>query len=89
MTHEQLLPAQQHALDALTRAVAADHVAAIETVRRNKEQYAAAEARARARHPVHPSYFDAFEAVAASGGLAAAGRSGFSEVHFVQSQVDG
>jgi hypothetical protein len=33
---------------------------AIETVRRNKEQYAEAEARARARHPVRPSYFDAF-----------------------------
>jgi transitional endoplasmic reticulum ATPase len=33
---------------------------AIETVRRNKEQYAEAEARARARHPVRPSMFDAF-----------------------------
>lgn len=31
---------------------------AIETVRRNKEQYAAAEARARVRHPVRPAYFD-------------------------------
>jgi transitional endoplasmic reticulum ATPase len=31
---------------------------AIETVRRNKEQYAAAEANARARHPVRPPYFD-------------------------------
>jgi transitional endoplasmic reticulum ATPase len=37
---------------------------AIETVRRNKEQYAAAEAQARARHPVRPSYFDAFGAMA-------------------------
>ena len=37
---------------------------AIETVRRNKEQYAEAEARARARHPVRPSYFDAFGDVA-------------------------
>ena len=35
-------------------------VRAIETVRRNKEQYAAAEARARTRHPVRPSYFDSF-----------------------------
>ena len=33
---------------------------AIETVRRNKEQYAEAEARARVRHPVRPSYFDGF-----------------------------
>jgi ATP-dependent 26S proteasome regulatory subunit len=33
---------------------------AIETVRRNKEQYAEAEARARGRHPVRPPYFDAF-----------------------------
>jgi transitional endoplasmic reticulum ATPase len=31
---------------------------AIETVRRNKEQYAVAEANARARHPVRPPYFD-------------------------------
>jgi ATP-dependent 26S proteasome regulatory subunit len=36
---------------------------AIETVRRNKEQYAAAEARARARHPARPSYFDSFSGV--------------------------
>lgn len=33
---------------------------AIETVRRNKEQYAEAEARARVRHPVRPPYFDGF-----------------------------
>lgn len=33
---------------------------AIETVRRNKEQYAEAEARARMRHPVRPPMFDAF-----------------------------
>jgi transitional endoplasmic reticulum ATPase len=33
---------------------------AIETVRKNKEQYAAAEERARARHPVRPPWFDAF-----------------------------
>ena len=38
---------------------------AIETVRRNKEQYAAAEARARARHPNRPSFFDAFGAIGA------------------------
>ncbi|HKW09169.1 MAG TPA: ATP-binding protein, partial [Gemmatimonadaceae bacterium] len=33
-------------------------LSAIETVRKNKDQYAAAEARARVRHPVRPSYFD-------------------------------
>ena len=33
---------------------------AIDTVRRNKEQYAAAEANARSRHPVRPPYFDGF-----------------------------
>jgi transitional endoplasmic reticulum ATPase len=55
-------------------------VRAVETVRRNKEQYAAAEARARTRHPVRPSYFDAFGAMSAmaamsegEGGLSAAG----------------
>jgi ATP-dependent 26S proteasome regulatory subunit len=37
-------------------------VRAIATVRRNKEQYAAAEARARARHPERPPYFDDFGA---------------------------
>ena len=45
---------------------------AIETVRRNKEQYAEAEVRARARHPVRPAYFDAFgvaEMAAGSGGF--------------------
>jgi hypothetical protein len=31
---------------------------AIDTVRRNKEQYAAAEANARTRRPVRPPYFD-------------------------------
>jgi transitional endoplasmic reticulum ATPase len=51
---------------------------AIETVRRNKEQYAAAEARARTRHPVRPPYFDDF-----GGGIAAIG--GVAE--FVQSHV--
>jgi SpoVK/Ycf46/Vps4 family AAA+-type ATPase len=35
---------------------------AVDTVRRNKEQYAAAESRARTRHPVRPSYFDSFGA---------------------------
>jgi transitional endoplasmic reticulum ATPase len=33
---------------------------AIETVRRNKAQYAEAEARARVRHPTRPAFFDAF-----------------------------
>jgi len=41
---------------------------AVETVRRNKEQYAEAEARARVRHPVRPPYFDGFGM--ASGGAA-------------------
>ena len=36
---------------------------AVETVRRNKEQYAEAEARARARRPVRPSFFDAMSAM--------------------------
>lgn len=37
---------------------------AIETVRRNKEQYAAAEARARMRHPNRPAFFDAIGSIA-------------------------
>src|SRR5688572_2752791 len=36
---------------------------AVETVRRNKEQYAEAEARARARRPNRPSFFDAMGAL--------------------------
>ena len=40
-------------------------LSAIETVRKNKEQYAAAEARARVRHPVRPAYFDAVAAMGA------------------------
>jgi ATP-dependent 26S proteasome regulatory subunit len=44
-------------------------VSAIETVRKNKEQYAAAEARARVRHPVRPSYFDPFSMGMAFGGM--------------------
>lgn len=39
-------------------------LAAIETVRRNKEQYAEAEARARMRHPIRPTMFDAFSMLA-------------------------
>lgn len=35
---------------------------AVETVRRNKEQYADAESRARLRHPVRPPYFDGYQA---------------------------
>jgi hypothetical protein len=42
--------------------VTAYFLRAIETVRRNKEQYAAAEARARTRHPVRAPYFDDFSA---------------------------
>ena len=55
-------------------------IRAIETVRRNKEQYAAAEARARARHPVRPPYFDDF-----AGGIAAIG--GEATAMFVESHV--
>ena len=38
--------------------------AAVETVRRNKEHYAEAEARARARHPQRPAFFDPMSALA-------------------------
>jgi transitional endoplasmic reticulum ATPase len=55
-------------------------IRAIETVRRNKEQYAAAEARARTRHPVRPAYFDDFD-----GGIAAVG--GEASAMFVESHV--
>jgi ATP-dependent 26S proteasome regulatory subunit len=44
---------------------------AIETVRRNKEQYAEAEARARTRHPVRPPYFDAFSVIGEMAGASA------------------
>jgi transitional endoplasmic reticulum ATPase len=40
-------------------------VRAVETVRRNKEQYAHAEMRARARHPQRPAFFDPTSAFAA------------------------
>jgi len=42
---------------------------AIETVRRNKQQYAEAEARARQRHPVRPAYFDGFGVLGAMEGV--------------------
>jgi ATP-dependent 26S proteasome regulatory subunit len=48
---------------------------AVETVRRNKEQYAEAEARARARRPVRPSFFDAMSAMSFGMGMAEAGTS--------------
>ncbi|MGH7617342.1 MAG: hypothetical protein ACREPM_08955, partial [Gemmatimonadaceae bacterium] len=57
-------------------------IRAIETVRRNKEQYAAAEARARARHPVRPPYFDDFGGV---GGIAAIGAG--AAASFLQSHI--
>jgi ATP-dependent 26S proteasome regulatory subunit len=44
---------------------------AIETVRRNREQYAAAEAQARARHPDRPAYFDNFAHMAMAGEMVA------------------
>jgi transitional endoplasmic reticulum ATPase len=62
-------------------------VRAIDTVRRNKAQYAAAEARARARHPDRPPYFDNFGAhmaMAAAGEVASSvfmkARSGIAAV---------
>jgi ATP-dependent 26S proteasome regulatory subunit len=51
-------------------------VSAIETVRKNREQYAAAEARARARHPVRPAYFDAFRGQAMAEQLVSVQMSG-------------
>jgi ATP-dependent 26S proteasome regulatory subunit len=56
---------------------------AIETVRRNKEQYAEAEARARARHPIRPSYFDGFsmpDELALAGGFVHAAGGMMSQV---------
>jgi len=54
------------------QAATAYFLAAIETVRKNKEQYAAAEARARARRPVRPSYFDSVQAIGNAAAMAAA-----------------
>ena len=56
---------------------------AIETVRRNKEQYADAEARARMRHPVRPPMFDAFSMLAGlEGADESLGSGGLSHVVF-------
>jgi ATP-dependent 26S proteasome regulatory subunit len=56
---------------------------AIETVRRNKEQYADAEARARMRHPVRPPMFDAFSMIAAMEGQEEGlGSGGMTQVMF-------
>jgi transitional endoplasmic reticulum ATPase len=56
---------------------------AIETVRRNKEQYAEAEARARMRHPVRPPMFDAFSMLAEMGASEEGiGSIGLSQVVF-------
>ncbi|PYP64857.1 MAG: hypothetical protein DMD26_12580 [Gemmatimonadetes bacterium] len=60
----KLLFAYERARGTPAQPVTAYFLRAIETVRRNKEQYAAAEARARARHPVRPPYFDAFDGMA-------------------------
>jgi SpoVK/Ycf46/Vps4 family AAA+-type ATPase len=54
----KLLFAYARSRGATMQASTSYFLAAIETVRKNKEQYAAAEARARSRHPVRPSYFD-------------------------------
>ena len=61
----KLLYAYERAKGARTQPATTYFVRAIDTVRRNKQQYAEAEAKARARHPVRPSYFDAFGAVGA------------------------
>jgi len=50
-----------------TRPATEYFLTAIETVRRNKEQYAEAEARARMRHPIRPPMFDAFSMLAEMG----------------------
>ena len=54
----KLLFAFARSRNAASQPPTAYFLAAIDTVRRNKEQYAAAEARARQRHPTRPSYFD-------------------------------
>jgi transitional endoplasmic reticulum ATPase len=56
----KLLFAFERTKSARTQPATTYFLRAIDTVRRNKEQYAQAEARARARHPVRPPYFDAF-----------------------------
>jgi len=56
----KLLFAYERAHKSRTQPPTVYFLRAIETVRRNKEQYAQAEARARTRHPVRPAYFDAF-----------------------------
>jgi ATP-dependent 26S proteasome regulatory subunit len=59
---------------------------AIETVRSNKEQYAAAESQARVRHPVRPPYFDAFSSMGGPVPGAVAFRK--SKVVFARAQVE-
>jgi len=57
---------------------------AVETVRRNKEQYAEAEARARMRRPHRPAFFDPMSAIAAMAmehGVAAAEGSTSFDIH--------
>jgi hypothetical protein len=49
----------------LMQPVTAYFLTAVETVRRNKQQYAEAEARARVRHPQRPAFFDPMSAIAA------------------------
>jgi SpoVK/Ycf46/Vps4 family AAA+-type ATPase len=56
----KLLFAFERARGQGTEPATAYFMRAIETVRRNKIQYAQAEARARTRHPVRPPYFDGF-----------------------------
>ena len=48
-----------------TQPVTIYFLTAVETVRRNKQQYADAEARARVRHPQRPAFFDPMSALAA------------------------
>ena len=48
-----------------TQPVTTYFLTAVETVRRNKQQYAEAEARARVRHPQRPAFFDPMSALAA------------------------
>ena len=71
----KLLFAFARSRNALPQPPTAYFLAAIDTVRRNKEQYAAAEARARVRHPTRPSYFDM---LSASGDLETISAEGYS-----------
>jgi transitional endoplasmic reticulum ATPase len=62
-----------------TRPATTYFVQAVETVRRNKQQYANAEARARARRPHRPAFFDPMSALAAFAVHQAMGEAGAAD----------